>query len=172
MIRFALFAVGLTVVSGCATPRVPYGKEHVDRGFEGRREFLIGKWVGETALEDGGHRTWLMERFPNGTFQLTIVDRYQGRPEIWDTMSEYGDWGLSGDIYFTMTRGPGVRSANTSHDAVRSSYYDDAYRISKLTAEEFRYTSVATNRAYTTRKVAADFRLNYPEDQSLPTKRN
>jgi hypothetical protein len=90
---------------------------------------------------------------------------------MWDTMSEYGDWGLSGDIYFTMTRGHGALPKHRSDEAVRRSYNDDAYRISTLTSDEFRYTSVATNRTYSARKVAGDFKLYYPEADGLATKR-
>jgi hypothetical protein len=75
-----------------------------------------------------------------------------------DVDQEYGDWGISGDVYFTMTRG-WLRGGQKRPVRHRESYFDDAYLVRRLTPLEFVYESVASGDVYSVRKVGADFTL-------------
>lgn len=132
----------------------------IDHGLEMGREYLVGKWIGEARLEGGGRRVWLNQRFNDGTYVITF--RAYSKDGRFDEQTEHGNWGLSGDIYFTMMRGYVRDGRRIVDDGPRSSYRDDAYRVTKLTPTEFHYTSVATGRSYSMRKVADDFSLEMP----------
>ncbi len=152
-----LLILGATLISGCvSTAGIYRSKSWEQRGAEKQRELLIGKWLGESPVRGGGSKVWLMERFADGTFVVTFKNvAPDGTVDI-DT--EYGDWGISGDVAFTMTRG-WIRDGKKHPVGLRESYYDDAYYVRKLTPGEFVYEPVVGGEVFSVKKVSADFHL-------------
>lgn len=154
-ILILLLVAGL--MSGCASSTgIVRSKSWEQRGAEKQRQLLVGKWLGESPVRSGGSKSWLMERFADGTFVVTFKN--VAPDGSIDVDSEYGDWGISGDIEFTMTRG-WIRSGKKQPVWRRESYYDDAYYVRKLTPSEFIYESVTSSEVFSVRKVAADFSI-------------
>jgi len=152
-----LFFSIAVLASGCASTRgIRKTKDWETRGAESDRRLLIGKWFGESPVQEGGRKTWLMDRSGDGTFVVRFKNLTpSGKIE---DESEYGDWGVSGDIYFTITRG-WIRGGQKEPVHVRRSYFDDAYVVQKLTAEEFVYKSAADGDVYTVKKVPDNFTM-------------
>ncbi len=151
-----LAAFIVLLATGCNTPRVSFGKNPRPTGFEDRRALLAGKWLGEAPLAEGGRKVWLMDRAAGGTYVITFRNY---RPDgQFSEETEYGDWGLSADIYFTLTRG-WITDGHRQPVGTRESYYDDAYRIIELTPQRFAYTSLATGTSYVVRKVSDSYSL-------------
>ena len=114
---------------------------------------MIGRWYGEARLEGGGDRVWLTERFPDGQFKIEFILR---TPRGTEKQTEIGFWGVSANVYFTITKGwleEGFFSPGHPEDA---SLYD-AYEILELTEGAFRYRNFGDGSEYTLRRVSSDF---------------
>lgn len=61
---------------------------------------MTGKWYGNMESEDKGKNEWLVERNLDGTYiiQFKNTDK-MGNVE---KSTEIGEWGISGNIYFTI----------------------------------------------------------------------
>ena len=156
-IKTILLILVIVCMAGCASPTgVHLSKSWEQRGAEKQRAWMVGKWLGESPVSEGGTKSWLIERSADGTYIVTF--RNVAIDGTIDVDQEYGDWGISGDVYFTMTRG-WLRGGQKRPVRHRESYFDDAYLVRRLTPLEFVYESVASGDVYSVRKVGADFTL-------------
>jgi hypothetical protein len=126
------------------------------RGVERNRRFIVGKWLGEAPVKEGGSKMWLNERSPDGTYVITFRN-LSPRGEI-EVSQEYGIWGLSGNIYFTKMQG-WIEGGRRHPNRGSNSYFDDAYVVKSLTPAEFIYVSVPTKEVFRAKKVSDDYRL-------------
>ena len=107
-------------------------------------------------MKEGGSRMWINERTPEGTYVITFrTVSPRGEVEI---SQEYGIWGLSADIYFTKMLGWIKSGQKFPHSGVES-YYDDAYTVKVLTADDFVYEAVTTKELFRVRKVSDAYEL-------------
>ena len=96
----------------------------------------------------------IVERRRDGsmTIRFLVIDA-TGKA---DEQTEVALWGISGPIYFTITRG--WLHGRQFHPADPSQSYNyDAYEILELTRQTFRYRHFTTGSEYTLRRVAPDF---------------
>ena len=100
------------------------------------RQILIDRWEGEIFTKDGDKRSWVMERFPDGTYRVSFRVVSPGNKEIQQV--EVGLWGISGGVYFTLTRGVLENDQVVPADTTDPTLYD-AYRIISLTDQTFEY---------------------------------
>lgn len=155
--RTPLFLILIMVcLAGCASSSGIHLSKSWDQRGEQQRASMVGKWLGESPVREGGSKSWLIDRSADGTYVVTF--RNVAIDGTVDVDQEYGDWGISGDIYFTMTRG-WLRNGQKQPVLQRESYFDDAYVVKRLTPSEFVYASVASGDVYTARKVGAGFVL-------------
>lgn len=152
IVRIGLLALPLVV--GCAgTSRVHVFKPESEVA-QARRESMVGRWFGESATKDGGSIQHIVDRRADGTYQVWFRIREAGGRL--SQQSEVGFWGVSGSIYFTMTRGwvgkEGIRPVDS-----RDPTFDDAYEILAASDEEIRYKSVELGDEYVVRRVADEF---------------
>lgn len=117
---------------------------------------LIGKWFGSLDLEGGGKYTWINERKNDGTYkvQFRITDASGKKEEF----IEVGEWGVSGDIYFTIYKGDLEGGKIIPVDTTNPTYRD-AYRILNLTNDIFEYEGLDEGSRFSVRKVAPNFTL-------------
>lgn len=117
---------------------------------------MIGKWFGSQSTKDGGKKQQIMERSPQGTYQITfrIFDK-DGKME---QQSEAGHWGVSGPVYFTIFRG-WVEGNQLSPSNPDDPYNYDAYKIIRLNSEVFEYESYSSGNKYSIKRVANDFQF-------------
>ncbi len=157
--KIFLAAAVLVLIAGSATgqPVDPVKPDDPQSAIQ-LRNMMLGRWFGDSPTKDGGRRMHIVERRPDGTMKVTfrLID---GKGNV-NEQSEIALWGVSGPVYFSITRGwldgPDFHPA----DPTQSIYYD-AYEILELTDRTFRYRHFTTGSEYRIDRVAPDF--EFPE---------
>ena len=118
------------------------------------RAQLIGAWLGESPVKDGSTVKWLLKRASDGTYkvQFRITDARKMQRDQFET----GFWGISGGVYFTLTRAMIENGRLIPVDTKDASFYD-AYKILSSSPSEFKYKSLSTQEVFTVKRVANDF---------------
>ncbi len=156
MTRFCCILL-MGLLAGCATTsssQMKISTSEVASDAIMHHEQMLGKWYGNQPLEDGGKYEWLMTRGARGEYkvQFRITDT-QG---VVDDSEEFGLWGTSGDVYFSIFLGhlgeDGVHYADTSDP-----YNYDAYYILSLTDDIMKYRHARHGNVYMVKRVADDF---------------
>jgi hypothetical protein len=156
--------MGLAIVlclAGCVTARgdltrVNNGKPDLPAIRLQQYGYMVGKWMGEATTDDGLFRRELVEHNADGTYRDTF--RTYHKDGSYEESVEVGEWGISGNIYFTLMKGWMVDGEFRPSDAMDPSF-DDAYTIIELTDKLIRYKSVETGDEYVDHKVDADYIL-------------
>lgn len=155
-------ALSLFLLAGCAwndaarTPDVALAKPGTPVQTAERRRLLTGCWVGAAQIEGGGQRVWLVQRGDDGRFRIdfrTEVDNADA-----ETTTEVGSWGVSGEIYFTITRGWLTPNGPQAAD-MGDPYFYDAYLIEALDDQQFVYRHAETGYAYRVTRPVGDCAL-------------
>ena len=118
-----------------------------------RHAAMIGNWVGESLLDSGEWRRFLVQRSPDGTFVVTFKTR---RGEQVSVEQEMGLWGISGPIYFTITSG-WIDGDLVQWADPRQPHLYDAYKIINFEGDYFEYESLAVDARFVLRRAAEDF---------------
>ncbi len=122
-------------------------------------QLMVGRWYGSQPTIDGGSRDWVVERFVNGTYKTRFVFfKPDGSVE---EQTEYGEWGISGGIYFSITKGRIENERLIPNDRT-DPYHRNAYKIVELNDDEFVYESLSTGNHFSVIKVDEAFRISNP----------
>ena len=117
-------------------------------------QMLEGKWYSSEPIPDGGIREQIIERFDDGTFRKLFRIHQTGT--LFSDFIETGQWGISGDIYFSIFRGPIIDSRFRPVD-LGNPYNYDAFHVIFLSSERFEYEHVTSRNKSVSWKVPADF---------------
>lgn len=131
-------ALVLAMAAGCASHGAIHGvRPESGKKAQARRQMLFGWWVEREPIVGAGTRIEIALRCPDGVyfFDFRTLDRHG---KLAGEQQEAGDWGISGPVYFTITRAVYTPGHSYRTDMTDSEYYD-AYRIQKLSYDEFRY---------------------------------
>lgn len=154
------------LVTACASRRgIDAVKPALTKGAEQRREMLFGWWVSRESIRSGGTRIEVALRCPNGVYFFDFRTR-NAAGQLTDDAQEVGDWGISGPVYFTITRGGYEYGKRYEADAKRAYYYD-AYRILELSYTRFRYRSYATGNVYGAQRALPDDLARLREEKGV-----
>lgn len=146
--------VALPLLTGCSTAQPVHVFKPDSEAAHVRRDVMVGRWFGESTTKEGGTIQHIVERREDGTYQIWFrVREASGR--VWE-QSEIGLWGVSGSIYFTMTRGWVGKNEIRPADTTDATFYD-AYEILSSSGEEVRYKSVELGDEYLVRRVPESF---------------
>jgi len=117
---------------------------------------MSGKWYSKTITKDKEIREELCDRFQDGAFILKFktTDK-SGNVTI---ELESGEWGISGNIYFTVIKAITTDGVPEEID-VLSPYYRDAYKIKSLTENIMVYKHSIQNDTYKDTRVNKNFEL-------------
>lgn len=111
-------------------------------------ESLVGKWYGEQKIEDEYYQRWLMSRFENGTYEVTVEYSELSNSQV--TIEKHkGFWSYSQCLYTTH-----MLEINGEHNESST-----VYVVSELDGFVFKYMSVITGRSYSLTKVDNEFKL-------------
>jgi hypothetical protein len=125
---------------------------------EGKWGLLIGTWFGSQDTRGGEKYMWISEKKNDGTERTSFRTTDRTGKKI--DKVEVGEWGVSGDVFFTIYKadleGDKIKPANVTDPTNR-----DAYKILKLTDEVFEYEGLDSANRYAAKKVAAGF--TFPE---------
>lgn len=159
MIRVSALALLIGMLPACAwndsgrAPDLRLVKPGTPEVTAQRREQLLGCWVGAAQIAGGGQRVWLVQRDRDGSFRIdfrTEVDNAEA-----EVTTEVGHWGVSGEVYFTMTRG-WLTPAGPEPADMSDPYYYDAYLIEALDDSQFVYRHAETGYAYRVTRPVGD----------------
>lgn len=115
-----------------------------------RWQALIGKWHGKIGIKGGGVHEWFVTRFSNGTYRIDFI--HHRKDGSIKERTEIGDWGNSGNIYFTIYRGELKNDRLYPSDSSDPINYD-AYVIDALKENEFTYTHARTKDNFTVKRI-------------------
>ena len=115
------------------------------------REMLFGRWYRDNSNPEGFQQSEYAELLADGSFEFTFVTANQSG-EVTEQIVELGDWGLVGDIHFTITTSEFVLDRDYAVDRADSDNYH-AYRILKIDNQTFEYQHVVTQEVFTLRRV-------------------
>jgi hypothetical protein len=155
-------AILLPLLAGCSSApkinsqKINSMKPDAPADHQARRNLLIGNWYGEAATKDGQFRKALMNRRADGTYTVKF-QLFKNQTKTIEQV-EAGLWGISGNIYFTITREMLEGETFTPVQTDDATYYD-AYKIAELTPEAFRYTNQDTGDEFLAKKVSDEFKL-------------
>jgi len=146
------------LIAGCTTAPAIYTAKPPDSSEDSRRSLLLGWWYGEAKTKEGGKRLQITDRSVDGTFKVEFRI-IEGSGKVWD-QTEVGLWGISGPVYFTITKGWVGGGRFLPADPTQATFYD-AYEILELSKDKFRYKHFAIGDEYTMKRVSDSF--SFPE---------
>jgi hypothetical protein len=148
----------LALLSGCASfGPVDAIKPDAPQSAEQRRNLLVGLWFGDSVTKSGGRKMHIVERYADGTMRIRfrVIEAEETIEQ-----GEVAFWGISGPVYFSITKG-WIEDGKIIPADPTQSYFYDAYEIINLTKEKFRYRHFSTGNEYEITKVDSSF--EFPE---------
>jgi len=118
------------------------------------REQLIGQWYRLDVDEQGQQMSEFAEVAADGSYEFTFSTLDNNGSVIQQSV-ELGDWGIVGDIHFTLTKSELVDNELYSADLANSDNYH-AYRILQLNSQVFEYQHIVTNEVFIMRRVVGN----------------
>ncbi len=165
--RVALIFCLLFTLASCATRPVqplavqsdkPEDSDAVTRRFQ----MMVGTWTGEDITTKGEVRRERVERHHDGTYVIQF--RTYAKDGSYEDDVETGEWGISGDIYFTFMHG-WIQDGQLVPANPGDPFFDDAYTILELTDTEFKYKAADVGTEFTDKRVPPDYRLPETADR-------
>lgn len=156
MLRLAFAVALLLAASGCAMRPAIDATKQPNMPQEIQRSLLVGKWFGDAETKEGGRRLQITYRAPDGTYKVTFRF-FEPSGQMWE-QSEVGFWGVSGGVYFTITKGWLDGEQFSEADPTDASL-NDAYQILELTQEQFRYRALQSGNEYSLSRVVDSFQF-------------
>ncbi|WP_371188332.1 hypothetical protein [Thalassotalea maritima] len=117
------------------------------------RQQAIGNWHRAEHDSDENYSEFA-QLFADGSFSFTFYT-YKKDGTLIEEMTEIGDWGIVGNIHFTITKGEIIDRKQYDADMDNEDNYQ-AYKIVELTDKKFTYQHVITGESYTLQRVAGD----------------
>jgi len=147
--KFFILALAL-VLSGCATANkniITEFKPALTEDKKALRSLFVGKWISEQPNDKGGKNMTTVDRMADS--------RYINEFKVFDSTStltkehrEFGYWGVSGGVYFTMFRG-WINGETLSPSNPADAYNYDTYQIVESSSNKLVYKSLSSGNLYT-----------------------
>ena len=118
------------------------------------RELLFGRWYRNDIDEQGNESVEYALMSADGSFEFTF-SQLSLTGEITEEITEFGDWGLVGDIHFTITKDELIGEELYAADLNNEENYH-AYKVLVLNHSVFQYQHCVTNEEYIMRRVVDD----------------
>jgi len=119
------------------------------------RELLLGRWFRQDTDEENRKIVEYAELSADGSFEFTFVTlavTAEKKEQVIEQVTELGDWGLVGDIHFTITKNEVVDEQLYAADLNNSDNYH-AYRVLQLNHQLFEYQHVETKEVFKMRRI-------------------
>ncbi len=160
-----LMALALFGLSGCSpkgTSSIPVtaGKPELTASETATWNAMVGKWFGSQPTKPGGRVEWLISRSVDGTYDAAF--RLYSENGTYTERFHRGEWGVSGPIYFTVTKASSATSRSGKPVATDPAdpYYRNAYWIVSFNGTEFTYRNFSTGNQFTVVRVDDGFELS------------
>jgi len=146
LISQGLFAAELSPVKDAKDP--------ISKVKESQREMFIGEWMSVQKTENGHITKAITKRAADGNYTISFK-LYSEKGALIFKQEEFGLWGVSGGIYFTIFQGKLEDNKPVNSDPNNDNNYD-AYKILKASKQELVYQSLSSGDIYTYKKVESD----------------
>jgi hypothetical protein len=115
------------------------------------RALLFGRWYRNDIDSQGRQIVEYAELSADGSFEFTFVSTEQ-ETNVTEQVVELGDWGLVGNVHFTITKSELIDQQLYAADLNDSDNYQ-AYIVLQLDHHTFEYQHVETKETFVMRKV-------------------
>jgi hypothetical protein len=115
------------------------------------RGLLFGRWYRNDIDEQGKQVVEYAELSADGSFEFTFVSTEQ-QTNVTEQVIELGDWGLVGNVHFTITKSELIDQQLYAADLNDSNNYQ-AYNVLQLNHQTFEYQHIETKEIFIMRKV-------------------
>ncbi|REL32151.1 hypothetical protein [Thalassotalea euphylliae] len=115
------------------------------------RDQLVGQWVRNCQDEQGNPFVEHAEFFPDGSFEFCFMTMSL-KGDILEQTIEMGDWGLVGDVHFTITKNEVVDENLYAADLNNADNYH-AYQVTQLSADSFSYQHLISKESFILKRV-------------------
>jgi hypothetical protein len=115
------------------------------------RALLFGRWYRKDIDEQGQQVVEYAELSADGSFEFTFVSTEQ-ETNITKQVIELGDWGVVGNVHFTITKSELIDQQLYAADLNDSNNYQ-AYKVLQLNHLIFEYQHIETEEIFMMRKV-------------------
>ncbi|WP_286262358.1 hypothetical protein [Thalassotalea atypica] len=115
------------------------------------REQLIGQWFRQVAVENGNQLIEYASFYNDGSFEFCFVTQ-DSAGNIIEQISELGDWGLVGDIHFTITKNELLDEKLYAAELEHPDNYQ-AYKVCQLSVDSFSYQHILSNETFILKRV-------------------
>jgi hypothetical protein len=116
-----------------------------------QRQQLFGSWYRSEVLKNGSVQTELAQMTVDGEYEFAFsIHDKQG--QIIQHSIELGDWGLVGDIHFTIAKAEYINEEQYEADFTDPDNYH-AYKVLELSHQIFKYQHIVSNEVFILRRV-------------------
>jgi len=115
------------------------------------RTLLAGRWYRMELSETGHQLVEYAELCLDGSFEFSFVEQ-NAQGEVLCQNIELGDWGLVGDIHFTITQEEVDDGKHFRSDLADENNYH-AYKVLALDSQIFKYQHIVSNEVFILRRV-------------------
>lgn len=115
------------------------------------RNMLFGYWYRGEEDAEGNQVTEFARIEPDGSFEFSFM-QYNQTGNVVEEITELGDWGVVGDIHFTITKGELIDEEHYNADMADEENYQ-AYRILQLDSCIMKYQHIITEEVFILRRV-------------------
>jgi hypothetical protein len=115
------------------------------------RALLFGRWYRKDIDEQGQQVVEYAELSADGSFEFTFVSTEQ-ETNITKQVIELGDWGVVGNVHFTITKSELIDQQLYAADLNDSNNYQ-AYKVLQLNHLIFEYQHIETKEIFMMRKI-------------------
>tara|TARA_R110002167_G_C12699978_1_gene653348 strand:- start:4965 stop:5360 length:396 start_codon:yes stop_codon:yes gene_type:complete len=122
------------------------------------RTLLFGKWYRSDQDEAGQVFTEFAEMSADGRYEFTFIEHDESGNILAQSV-ESGDWGLVGDIHFTISKSEFIHDKHYAADLEHDDNYH-AYRVLTLNSQIFEYQHVLSNEMFILRRVVDNIALS------------
>ena len=122
------------------------------------RTLLFGKWYRSERDDEGYMFTEFAEISADGRYEFTFM-QHDDHGTVSEQSVESGDWGLVGDIHFTITKSEFVNDEHYAADLEHDDNYH-AYRVLTLNSQIFEYQHILSNEVFILRRVIDNIALS------------
>ena len=115
------------------------------------RKLLAGRWYRMEVNDAGNQLVEYAELCLDGSFEFSFVEQ-NTQGDILSQNIELGDWGLVGDIHFTITQEEVANDEHYIADLTDENNYH-AYKVLALDSQIFKYQHIVSNEVFILRRV-------------------
>ncbi|WP_448550401.1 hypothetical protein [Thalassotalea fusca] len=114
------------------------------------RSALFGRWFRVELDENGREIMEIAQLAEDGSYEFHFTISHQ--ENLIEESIEFGDWGICGEIHFTITKGEVIENEAFSANTADPDNYH-AYKVLSLNNQEFTYQHVVSGEIYKLKRI-------------------